>query len=536
VPAFAHERPGKEMKMQTAEKIKPCFPLFGQPEYKDSLANKQDLFEERFPKAKIDEVFQWTTTKEYQELNFKREALTINPAKACQPLGAVLCALGFEKTLPYVHGSQGCVAYFRTYFNRHFKEPIACVSDSMTEDAAVFGGQKNMFDGLENAKALYKPDMIAVSTTCMAEVIGDDLNAFITNTKKAGHIPTEYPVPYAHTPSFVGSHVTGWDNMFEGIMRYFTLNYMEGKKVGSNGKINIVPGFETYLGNFRVIKRMLKEMDVSYSFLSDPDEVLDTPSDGTYRMYAGGTTQDEVKDAPNALTTLLLQPLQLDKTRKFVEGTWNHEIPKLNIPMGVDWTDEFLMKVSEVSGKPIPESLAKERGRLLDMMADSHAWLHGKKFALYGDPDFVMGLTKLLFELGAEPTHILSHNGSKKWAKSMEKLVASSPYGVNSKIYPGNDLWHLRSLLFTDKPDFLIGNSYGKYLQRDTLEKGKEFEVPLIRLGFPIFDRHHLHRQTTLGYEGAMQIVTTLTNAVLERLDDATRGMGTTDYNHDLVR
>jgi nitrogenase molybdenum-iron protein beta chain len=194
------------------------------------------------------------------------------------------------------------------------------------------------------------------------------------------------------------------------------------------------------------------------------------------------------------------------------------------------------MKVSEVSGKPIPESLAKERGRLLDMMADSHAWLHGKKFALYGDPDFVMGMTKLLFELGAEPTHILSHNGSKKWAKAMEKLVASSPYGVNSKIYPGNDLWHLRSLLFTDKPDFLIGNSYGKYMQRDTLEKGKEFEVPLIRLGFPIFDRHHLHRQTTLGYEGAMQIVTTLTNAVLERLDDATRGMGTTDYNHDLVR
>ena len=93
----------------------------------------------------------------------------------------MLCALGFEKTIPYVHGSQGCVAYFRTYFNRHFKEPIACVSDSMTEDAAVFGGQKNMFDGLENCKAMYKPDMIAVSTTCMAEVIGDDLNAFIGN-------------------------------------------------------------------------------------------------------------------------------------------------------------------------------------------------------------------------------------------------------------------------------------------------------------------------------------------------------------------
>ena len=82
----------------------------------------------------------------------------------------------------------------------------------------------------------------------------------------------------------------------------------------------------------------------------------------------------------------------------------------------------------------------------------------------------------------------------------------------------------------------MIGNSYGKFIQRDTLYKGQEFEVPLIRIGFPIFDRHHLHRMTTLGYEGAMYMLTTIVNAILERLDDETRGMGTTDYNYDLVR
>ena len=522
--------------MQQVDDIKPCYPLFRQDEYKDSLSNKQENFEERHPVDKIQETFMWTTTAEYRDLNFKREALTVNPAKACQPLGAVLCALGFEKTLPYVHGSQGCVSYFRTYFNRHFKEPISCVSDSMTEDAAVFGGQKNMIDGLENAKALYKPDMIAVSTTCMAEVIGDDLNAFIFNTKKAGNIPNDFPTPYAHTPSFVGSHVTGWDNMFEGIIGYFTRNSMDDKVVGKNGKINIVPGFETYLGNFRVMHRMLDEMGVAHTMLSDPTEVLDTPADGQFRMYAGGTTQDEVKDAPNATTTFLLQPMQLDKTRKYVEGTWKHETPKLNIPMGLEWTDEWLMKVAEVTGKAIPESLAKERGRLVDMITDSHTWLHGKKFGLYGDPDFVMGMAKLLTELGAEPTHILCNNGGKKWEKAMRKVMDATHYGKEAKLYPGADLWHFSSLMFTDKPDFMIGNSYGKFIQRDTLHKGKEFEVPLIRIGFPIFDRHHLHRATTLGYEGSMQMLTTLVNAVLERLDEETRGMGTTDYNHDLIR
>lgn len=522
--------------MQIAEDIKPCYPLFQSDDYRESLARKHDQCEERHTPEKMEEVFLWTTTPEYQELNFKREAITINPAKACQPLGAVLCALGFEKTLAYVHGSQGCVAYFRTYFNRHFKEPIACVSDSMTEDAAVFGGQKNMFSGLENARALYKPEMIAVSTTCMAEVIGDDLNAFIGNARKEGYVPEDFPIPFAHTPSFVGSHITGWDNMFEGIIRYFTLNKMEDKQPGTNGKINIVPGFETYLGNFRVIKRMLKEMGIQYSFLSDPEEVLDTPADGAYRMYLGGTPRKEVEEAPNAATTFLLQPFQLTKTKKYVETTWHHEIPKLNIPMGLGWTDQWLMKVSEVTGQPIPESLTKERGRLVDMMTDSHTWLHGKRYALWGDPDFVMGMTHFLMELGAEPVHILCNNGGKQWEKAMKKVLETSPYGQQSKLYTGYDLWHMRSLVFTDKPDFMIGNSYGKFIQRDTLHKGEEFEVPLIRIGFPIFDRHHLHRMTTLGYEGAMYILTTLVNAVLEQLDKKTMEMGVTDYNYDLVR
>ena len=152
---------------QSAEKVIDHSLLFREPEYQEIFERKK-AFEGGCGAERIAEVAEWTKSAEYRELNFKREALTINPAKACQPLGAVLCASGFDGTLPYVHGSQGCVAYFRSHLTRHFKEPTSCVSDSMTEDAAVFGGQKNMFDGLENAKALYKPEMIAVSTTCMA--------------------------------------------------------------------------------------------------------------------------------------------------------------------------------------------------------------------------------------------------------------------------------------------------------------------------------------------------------------------------------
>ena len=212
---------------------------------------------------------------------------------------------------------------------------------------------------------------------------------------------------------------------------------MEDKEVGSNGKINIVPGFETYLGNFRVIHRMLKEMDVDYSFLSDPTEVLDTPADGEFRMYAGGTTQDEVKDAPNAIDTLFLQSWQSVKStqvrQEYLEAGSQ---PDIDIPMGLEGTDDFLMKISGADRQANPRrAWPTERGRLVDMMTDSHAWLHGKKFALYGDADFVMGMTTFLLELGAEPTHILCNHANKRWKKAMEKMLANRPTAQNSDVH-----------------------------------------------------------------------------------------------------
>jgi len=59
------------------------------------------------------------------------------------------------------------------------------------------------------------------------------------------------------------------------------------------------------------------------------------------------------------------------KSKKFVKGTWHQPGTDINIPRGLAWTDAFLMKVSKLTGKPIPESPTKERGRLVDMMTDT---------------------------------------------------------------------------------------------------------------------------------------------------------------------
>ncbi len=144
----------------------------------------------------------------------------------------------------------------------------------MTEDAAVFGGLNNMVEGLANTYALYSPKMIAVSTTCMAEVIGDDLNSFIIKSKEKESVPADFPVPFAHTPAFVGSHVDGYDNMQKGILSNF---WKDAPRTAGEG-LNIIPGFDGYcVGNVREMKRMLGLMGVEATVLGDASDVYDTP-------------------------------------------------------------------------------------------------------------------------------------------------------------------------------------------------------------------------------------------------------------------
>ncbi|PLY10742.1 MAG: nitrogenase molybdenum-iron protein subunit beta [Arcobacter sp.] len=513
--------------MQDLDNIVNGQKLFLKPEYKEVLKNKKE-FEGNMGSinpAKVDEIQEWTKSWDYREKNLAREAITVNPAKACQPLGAVMAGLGFENTMPYVHGSHGCVSYFRTYFTRHFKEPTPCVSDSMSESAAVFGGLSNMKDGLRNCNALYKPDMIAVSTTCMAEVIGDDLGAFILGAKEDAEGELDNVIiPNAHTPSFVGSHITGYDNMMKSILEQVSTE----KGAVDEERINIIPGFEPYLGSLKEIKNISKMFGDKIVMLGDHEEQWDTGA-GEYKLYAGGTKIEDLKTSINAKATISLQKYSSIATAKTIKNKWKQTYETCN-PIGLSGTDAFVMKLAELTGKEVPEELKNQRAKLVDAMQDSYPYMHGKKIAIWGDPDFLLGMVSFLVEMGAIPTHVVCHNAPRKnWEAEMRAILDKSNRTDECNIWPGKDLWALRSLLFTEPVDFMIGNVYGKELYRDT-------KIPLIRIGFPIFDRHHLHRYSMSGYEGAINLLTWITNGILDQLDEETKDIAETDYFFDSVR
>ena len=143
-----------------------------------------------------------TTSKEIE-----RKSLTINPAKTCQPIGAMYAAFGLHGCLPHSHGSQGCCAYHRSALTRHFKEPVVASTSSFSEGSSVFGGSANLVQAIDTIFTVYNPDVVAVHTTCLSETIGDDLTQIVSKASDDGKIPEGKKVIYCNTTSYVGSHI-----------------------------------------------------------------------------------------------------------------------------------------------------------------------------------------------------------------------------------------------------------------------------------------------------------------------------------------
>lgn len=437
------------------------------------------------------------TPKEY----VNRSGLVVNPAKTCQPVGAMYAALGIHKCLPHSHGSQGCCAYHRKFLTRNFRDPVMASTSSFTEGAAVFGGGSNLKTAIKNVFSIYNPDMIAVHTTCLSETIGDDIPSFIMQSE----VPEGKIVIHANTPSYIGSHVTGFSNMVKGMVRYLAENTGE-----PNGKMNIIPGFVNP-ADMREIKRLMKAMGVPFIVMPDTSGVLDAPMTGKYDMYpAGGTTIEQLKDSGNSSATVALG--------SFASADGAYELEKkckvapkvLKTPIGVKATDEFLMAVSHITGKKIPGEIEEERGQVLDIMVDCHYHYHGKTVALFGDPDIVTALTEFVLTLGMVPKYVLTGTPGEVFEKDIKDMLAAS--GVEAEVKSAGDLFTLHQWLKEEPVDIMLGNTHGKYIARAE-------DIPFVRIGFPILDRSVHSYIPITGYKGALRIIEMISNALLDRQD-----------------
>lgn len=435
-----------------------------------------------------------------------RSALTINPAKTCQPVGAMYAALGVHNCLPHSHGSQGCCSYHRSGLTRHFKDPIMASTSSFTEGSSVFGGQANLLQALTSVFSIYDPDIVAVHSTCLSETIGDDLGQIVKKAEADGKIPEGKFVVQASTPSYVGSHVTGYSNMVKAFVDKFAFNTGEKKR-----QVNVLAGWMEP-SDMREIKRLLGILKVPYVLLPDTSDVVDTPMTGKFSMYPkGGTTIAQIASMGDSIATIATGDWCSKDAAISLENKCKVPFSVTDVPIGVKATDRFIQAVAKAGKVSIPEEITVERGRLVDAITDWQQYFYNKKVAIYGDPDTILPMIEFLIDLGMKPTAVVSGTPGKAFMAKMETLLASVP---EAKYLNGEsaDMYRLHTWIKENPVDLIMGNTYGKYIARDE-------NIPFVRFGFPVMDRMGHSYFPNVGYMGSLRLVSRILDAILDKMD-----------------
>lgn len=419
----------------------------------------------------------------------------INPLKLSQPLGGVLALQGFYKALPIVHGSQGCAAFIKSLMTQHFREPIALQTTAVQEMTVIFGAEKNLMDALDNVIKKHNPPIIAVLSTALTETAGDDIKGTIKEYKKTRNEWDRLIVPIS-IPDFYGSLESGYTKAVEEIV----VEVLQRKKASQpiekvNNRIMLLPGSYLTAGDVMEIKGILASF--GFEVIAIPD--LSTSLTGSIvkgysALTRGGVTLEDLNEKmiSSSMTIAIGASMeQVAKRIKEIAGIPYRVFPTLT---GLKANDNFLSFCQSLSEKPVPYLYRWERENLIDCMLDGHFYYSSSNIALALEPDHLFSIYDFLKEIGVGRTGLVTTYHSSILSFIEDDVMIGDLLDFE-KLAGQADLW--------------ITNSHGK---QGALRK----YVPIIEMGFPIFERIGSSLVTSVGYRGTIQLLLSIVNRLME--------------------
>ncbi len=447
--------------------------------------------------------------------------LNTNPCKMCMPLGAVTALYGIEGAMSILHGSQGCSTYIRRHMATHYNEPVDIASSSLTENGTIYGGENNLKKGLKNLIDVYRPSVVGVPTTCLAETIGEDLKRIIQN------FYDEYPqyrnveiVPI-NSAGYGGTQFEGYFGALYQIVSQVRMNRIP------NQKINVITSTISP-ADTRFLKQTFRQFGFEAILLPDLSENLDGGHKDVYsRLPEGGTPLFEIREMAGAFVTLELCNMDLlESPGKYLEKEYAVPCHRLNLPTGLRDTDAFYEELCTLSGREMPEEIRKQRARYLDSMVDSHKYNADGRAIIFGEPDQIISIVRLCRENGIVPAGVATGSVCPQLSSFIEQEVketAKIHFITEYEIKDDADFKEIEEMAIKYKANLLIGNSDGRRIEQ-------ALKIPLIRRGFPIHDRIGGQRLRLLGYEGTLTLLDEITNAILAGKETAYRDEAYSKY------
>lgn len=429
----------------------------------------------------------------------RNKALSVSPLKASQTLGAALAFLGFHRSIPMLHGSQGCSAFGKIFFVRHFREPIPLQTTAMEQVSTVMGSGDSVIEGLKTLAEKNHPELLGIPTTGLSETQGSDVAMAVREFRQQHPEYDAIPVVPVSTPDYTGCLETGFAKALEAIIKVTVpmaeaAGTIPGKRCN---QINVLVGSFMTPGDLEELKEMVEAFGLRPVLIPDLSDSLDghLGEDDFSALTIGGTHVSEMSTLGDARATLVIGD-SLKKAADELQRITGVPDYRFNHLMGLEATDQLINTLHEISGEAVPNKLERQRAQLQDAMLDCHFMLGMARIAVAGDPDLLIALSEMLASVGAETVAAVSSVN----AQILQQISTESV-----KI---GDLEDLELIAKENGAEVLITNSHG-------VESAMRLGIPLLRAGFPQYDMLGGYQKTWVGYRGTRQTLFELANIML---------------------
>jgi nitrogenase molybdenum-iron protein beta chain len=431
-------------------------------------------------------------------------SLQIDALKMCPPIGAMYAAFGVHGCLPMSHGASGCCRFQRMELAKHFQRIVHVSSSLLREQAAIFGGEGNLAEAVQNAFTVYDPKIIAIHTTCLSETIGDDLASIIDGLD----IPVGKRVVYTSTPGYAGSQLRGYSAMLSSFIQQ-----LQNPDMTCTGELALLLGWVNPC-DIQEMERYARGFFGRIVILPDQRGIMDrSPSRDEREYLAGGTPIEEIEGISNVGAIIALGEESAWPAAQMVLDIAKNRamVPRCEcamLPIGIEATDRYLETLSALSKKPISQDFGWERQACIEKVMELHPRLYGKKVALLTDADITVPLVEFLASIGMRPVYI-----GVGWADTnfVERItVILERFGINGTVNPHADRYDFEKYLSSHHIDMLLGETRGKTL-------ASRFSIPFVRIGFPIVDRPLAFLDSIIGYGGVLRLMREMLRVLAEK-------------------
>ena len=424
-----------------------------------------------------------------------RAPVSVNPLKVSAPLGAALAFLGVEGAIPLFHGSQGCTAFALVALVRHFKEAIPLQTTAMNEVTTILGGADQVEQAIETLRDRAKPRLIGICTTALTETRGEDMAGELRLIRQRRPDFADTEVVFAATPDFDGGLEQGWAKAVTALV-----DALVPQATAARGRrVNLLAGAHLTPADVEELTGLVEAFGLDPIVLPDLSTSLDGHvADAWVPTALGGTRLDDIRAMGTALCTLAVGE-SLRPAAEALEARTGVPFQVFPSLTGLRAVDAFVRTLMDLAGADdAPPAVKRQRSRLVDAALDAHFHLGGLRVAIGADPDLLLALSTTLAGLGAQVV------------AAVTTAATAALDGVPAAEVLVGDLGDLERLAEAGSAQLLITHAHGR-------QAADRLGLPLVRAGFPIFDRLGAQDVVRVGYRGTRATLYDVANAVLAR-------------------